>query len=100
MPEIDVRKGMPSVELTREEFERRFRSRFQDPAFAAVDVEIAAVAAVAWDGYVNSRKAPRTRKAGPKFADPTYDLSGCMHAMPSSPHKPGMMMRVSASASC
>jgi len=75
MPEIDVRKGMPSVELSREEFERRFRSRFQDPAFAAVDAEITAVAAVAWDGYINSRKAPRTRKAGPKFADPTYDLS-------------------------
>ena len=41
MPEIDVRKGMPSVELTREEFERRFRTRFQDPAFAAVETEIA-----------------------------------------------------------
>ena len=75
MPDIDVRKGMPSVELTREEFERRFRSRFQDPAFAAVDAEIAAVAAVAWDGYIKSRKSPRTRKAGPKFADPNYDLS-------------------------
>src|SRR5262245_48126985 len=75
MPDIDVRKGMPSVELTREEFERRFRSRFHDPAFAAVESEIAAVAAVAWDGYLNSRKSPRTRKAGPKFADPTYDLS-------------------------
>jgi multimeric flavodoxin WrbA len=75
MPEIDVRKGMPSVELSREEFERRFRTRFQDPAFAAVETEIAAVAAVAWDGYIKYRKAPRTRKAGPKFADPTYDLS-------------------------
>jgi multimeric flavodoxin WrbA len=75
MSEIDVRKGMPSVELTREEFERRFRTRFQDPAFAAVETEIAAVAAVAWDGYSKHRKAPRTRKAGPKFADPTYDLS-------------------------
>ena len=75
MPDIDVRKGMPSVELTREEFERRFRARFQDPAFAAVDSEIAAVAAVAWDNYIKYRKAPRTRKAGPKFADPNYDLS-------------------------
>src|SRR5690242_11907001 len=75
MPTIDVRKGMPSVELSRQEFERRFRRRFQDPAFAAVEAEIAAVAAVAWDGYSNSRKSPRTRKAGPDFADPTYDLS-------------------------
>ncbi|MDQ8728129.1 flavodoxin family protein [Bradyrhizobium sp. LHD-71] len=75
MPEIDVRKGMPPVELSREEFERRFRTRFQDPAFAAVEAEIAAVAAVAWDSYSNSRKSPRTRKAGPEFADPDYELS-------------------------
>jgi len=75
MPEIDVRKGMPSVELSREEFERRFHSRFQDPAFAAVEAELAAVTAVAWENYTKSRKAPRTRKAGPKFADPAYDLS-------------------------
>ena len=29
----------------------------------------------AWDGYSNHRKAPRTRKAGPGFADPDYELS-------------------------
>jgi multimeric flavodoxin WrbA len=75
MPDIDVRKGMPSVDLTREEFERRFRTRFQDPAFASVETEIAAVTAVAWDGYSKYRKAPRTRKAGSQFADPAYDLS-------------------------
>jgi multimeric flavodoxin WrbA len=75
MAEIDVRKGMPSVELTREEFERRFRTRFQDPAFAAVEAELAAVTAVAWDSYINYRKAPRTQKAGPSFADPDYHIS-------------------------
>ena len=75
MTDIDIRKGMPSVELTRGQFEQRFRSRFQDPAFAAVEAEIAAVTAVAWDAYINNRKAPRTRKAGPGFADPDYDLS-------------------------
>lgn len=75
MPQPDVRKGMPSVELSREEFERRFRRHFEDPAFAAVESEIAAVAAVAWDGYIKYRKSPRTRKAGPGFADPDYDLS-------------------------
>lgn len=75
MPDIDVRKGMPSVELSREEFERRFRMQFYDPAFDAVRAEIDAVAAVAWDGYIHSRKSPRTRKAGPGFSDPAYDLS-------------------------
>jgi hypothetical protein len=31
-----VRKGMPSVQLTKAEFAERFRSRFYDPAFDAV----------------------------------------------------------------
>ena len=30
---------------------------------------------IAWDGYHNARKSPVTRKAGPEFADPHYDLS-------------------------
>ena len=33
MAPVGVRKGMPSVELSREEFEKRYRSRFADPAF-------------------------------------------------------------------
>jgi multimeric flavodoxin WrbA len=75
MAPVDVRKGMPSVELSREEFERRYRSRFADPAFEPLQGEIDAIVKVAWDGYANSRKSPVTRKAGPGFADPDYDLS-------------------------
>jgi len=75
MPAIDVRKGMPSTKLEREEFVRRFRSQFKDPAFEVLDAEIAALCAVAWDGYINSRKSPVTKKAGPGFANPDYDLS-------------------------
>ncbi len=75
MANPDVRKGMPSVELSREEFERRYRTRFRDPAFEPLQRELDAIVAAAWDGYSNSRKAPRTRKAGPGFADPDYDLS-------------------------
>jgi multimeric flavodoxin WrbA len=75
MADVDVRKGMPSVELSREEFERRYRSRFADPAFKPLQRELDAIVATAWDGYSNSRKAPVTRKAGPGFADPDYDLS-------------------------
>jgi hypothetical protein len=33
MAQVDVRKGMPSVELSRQEFEKRYRGRFVDPAF-------------------------------------------------------------------
>jgi multimeric flavodoxin WrbA len=71
----EVRKGMPSSELSRDVFERRFRSRFADPAFVPFAKELDAIAAVASDAYSDSRKAPITRKAGPGFADPDYDLS-------------------------
>jgi multimeric flavodoxin WrbA len=75
MAEADVRKGMPSVKLSREEFEKRYRSRFKDPAFEPLQRELDAIVNAAWDGYSNSRKAPVTRKAGPGFSDPEYDLS-------------------------
>src|SRR4030088_1574294 len=75
MAPVDIRRGMPSVELSREEFEKRYRSRFADPAFRPLQRELDAIIAAAWDGYINHRKAPVTRKAGPGFADPAYDLS-------------------------
>jgi multimeric flavodoxin WrbA len=70
-----VRTGTPSVVLSREEFRRRFRAGFVDPAYDAVAAELAAIEEVAWDAYANHRKAPRTRRAGPGFADPDYELS-------------------------
>jgi hypothetical protein len=45
------------------------------PAFEPLEKEIRALSAAAWDGYINSRKSPRTQKAGPGFADPDYDLA-------------------------
>ena len=75
MTEPDVRKGMPAVKLDRAEFERRYRSRFIDPAFGPLQKEIDAIITAAWDAYSNGRKAPVTRKAGSGFADPEYELS-------------------------
>jgi multimeric flavodoxin WrbA len=75
MAEPKVRTGMPSVELTKDEFARRFRKRFYDPAFERHDAEIAALIDVAWDAYEDGRKAPRTQRAGPGFADPDYEIS-------------------------
>jgi len=72
---IDVRKGMPSTKLDRATFEARLRARFQDPAFDSLQQEISALIEAAWDGYANSRKAPRTEKAGPGYADPSYELA-------------------------
>jgi len=75
MTEPDIRKGMPPVKLSREEFESRYRSRFIDPVFAPLQRELEAIVGAAWDAYSHSRKAPLTRKAGPGFADPDYDLA-------------------------
>src|ERR1041385_7762906 len=75
MPSPTIRKGMPSVELNRAEFERRFKSQFVDPAFDPLERELQAITDAAWDAYADDRKAPRTRKAGPGFTDPAYDLS-------------------------
>ncbi|MET4071318.1 multimeric flavodoxin WrbA [Bradyrhizobium sp. S3.2.6] len=72
---IDVRKGMPPTKLDRQTFEKRFRSRLADPAFDHLQAEIAALLDAAWDSYSNSRKSPHTRKAGPGYADPDYDLA-------------------------
>src|SRR6266496_3437994 len=75
MTEPDVRKGMPPVKLPREEFERRYRSRFADPVFRALQRELDAIIGAAWDAYSHARKAPVTRKAGAGFADPDYEIS-------------------------
>jgi multimeric flavodoxin WrbA len=61
--------------MAREEFERRYREQFYDPAFSHERAQIDRLMALAWEGYQQSRKAPRTRKAGDGFADPDYDLS-------------------------
>jgi hypothetical protein len=71
----NVRKGQADWPLPREEFEKRFRARFFDPAFESHAGAIDELLKVAWEAYCESRKSPRTRKAGPEFADPSYDLS-------------------------
>ena len=67
-------EGQGDVKLSREEFERRLRERFYDPAFDAVERQIADIVEVAWKAYDEYRKSPRKRKAGPGFADPDFEL--------------------------
>jgi len=74
MPKAKVRKGMPSVQLTKEEFSNRVRQRFYDPTFTAVDPEIEKVIAVAWKNYTEYHKNPRKRPAGRGFSDPKFLL--------------------------
>ena len=70
----EVRKGPGDVKLSRAEFERRLRERFSDPAFEAVTRELQEIVKVAWKNYDEYHKSPRTRKAGPGFADPEFEL--------------------------
>src|SRR5688500_13550883 len=74
MPKPRLRTGMPSVELSKAEFAKRFRERFYDPSFAAVSAEIERVIEVAWKNYIDYHKSPRTRRAGARFSDPDFRL--------------------------
>ncbi len=75
MAEIKVRTGMPSVQLDKSEFKRRFLARFYDPDFEPLKGEIDKIAEIAWVTYNEYHKTPRVKKAGPDFADPDYDIS-------------------------
>ena len=74
MAQLKVRKGMPSVQLTKEEFTKRIRDRFYDPAFEKLEGEIEEIIEKAWEGYDKYRKSPRARAAGRGFADPNFKL--------------------------
>jgi multimeric flavodoxin WrbA len=66
---------MPSPRLEEPEFRTRFLSRFADPAFEPLEAELQNIAAAAWDAYAHERKSPKTRPAGPGYADPSYELA-------------------------
>ena len=71
---IPIRRGQAPPKLARDEFARRFRGSFVDPAYRAEDEAIAKLEAIAWGAYSEGRKAPFTQKAGAGYADPDYDL--------------------------
>ncbi|MCB5175473.1 flavodoxin family protein [Microvirga lenta] len=75
MPSLAPRQGTPDPTLSEEEYRKRFLGQFEDPAFDDLRDELDRIAAAAWDAYSHHRKSPRTRKAGPGFADPDYVLS-------------------------
>ncbi len=70
-----VRKGQAPAVLSRKTFHERFMQSFMDPAFKPEAEALSRLETVAWEAYKEGRKAPVTRKAGPGYADPDYDLS-------------------------
>ena len=71
----DVRKGQAPGQISRSEFSERYQASFRDPAFQAEKEALVRIEEIAWLAYKAERKSPVTRKAGPGYADPDYDLS-------------------------
>ena len=71
----EIRKDQAPAPAERIVFHQRFMQSFVDPAFRTEDSAISRVEEIAWQAYTEGRKAPITRKAGPGYADPDYDLS-------------------------
>jgi multimeric flavodoxin WrbA len=69
------RKGMPDPALERAAFTARFKLQFTDPVFDDLADAVDLIAQGAWDAYTDQRKSPRTRLAGPGYADPDYELA-------------------------
>lgn len=74
MTEPSVRHESEYVPLTKDAFRERFYARFYDPVFESASKELEKVFELAWDGYIKYRKTPRTRPAGPGFAEPESEL--------------------------
>ena len=72
---VSVRTGQAAHPLSEEEFAKRFRSLFYDPAFAGKESVINQLMEVAWNAHQEKRKSPVTRTAGAGFFDPDYELS-------------------------
>jgi polyphosphate kinase 2 (PPK2 family) len=52
-----VRTGQTPTKLTKEEYLKRWRERFYDPAIASKRVELDAIAEIAWEAYDDARKS-------------------------------------------
>lgn len=69
------RTGQGSKKLSREEFGKRYRGQFCDPAFGAAAAEIRKITEIAWQLYDAGEKNAKTRTAGPEFSDPDKELA-------------------------
>lgn len=93
-PLPQVRTGQTPTKLTKEEYLKRWRQEFFDPAFMSENGDLDAIAEIAWDAYQDERKSPRTRKAGPGFADPQIRAIGRMAGSAAGNHRRAEASRI------
>ncbi|HEX3944782.1 MAG TPA: flavodoxin family protein [Rhizomicrobium sp.] len=72
---VKVRTGQAPDKMPRADFSAHFQRSYYDPLFDCEREAIARLEEIAWKAYCDSRKSPKTSKAGASFADPDYDLS-------------------------
>ncbi len=72
---IEIRTGQAPAPLEREQFNVRFMASYKDPAFRAEDPSISRLEEIAWQAFIEGRKAPFTHKAGNGYDNPDYELS-------------------------
>ncbi len=70
-----ARKSEGIVDITEDEYIRRFEKRFIDPYFDAHRTEIHELAKIAFRTHKDGRKAPIQSRAGPGYNDPDYMLA-------------------------
>jgi len=71
----EARRDANPQRISESEFKERFKNHFVDPAFDKLRDKIDEMASIAWAAKQDSRKAPNTQKAGPGYANPSYELS-------------------------
>ena len=101
MTEPDVRKGMPAVKLSRDEFEKRYRSRFADPAFKPLQKELDAIVAVRpgmLTAILASRRSPARQAQVLPIRTMTSPWIGLQRATPFMKRSEGMTTRTRSRA--
>jgi multimeric flavodoxin WrbA len=71
----DVRRSEAVAKIDEAEFQKRFFERFEGSEFDGMQKELQSLCAIAYDNYKKGKKAPNTQKAGPGYADPSYELN-------------------------
>jgi multimeric flavodoxin WrbA len=72
---LHPRRTSQDHKISKKEFLSRFHRQFCDPHFTPFRNTLEEMGEVAWENYIEGRKAPDTHPAGKDYHDPHYELS-------------------------